>query len=168
MNNLGLARAKNGQPGEGEREVERGKEIRERLLAEQPVNIDYRADLARSYYHLAQIHTLSNAADKAKADIRMAQELYSSIPPKGPEDIYFQACLKALHAGLQMSGKADSELTSAARADRDREAGEAVALLKLAVAAGYSNPSRYRTDAPLDSLRARPDFQELLNSLGRP
>jgi hypothetical protein len=166
LNNLGLSMAVNGQPSEGEREVERGKEIRERLLAEQPVNLDYRADLARSYYHLARIHLLSNAAEKAKADIRMAQELYSTIPPKGPEDIYFQAGMKALHAGLQTVGKADSELTAAARADRDREAGEAVALLKQAVAAGYSNPSRYRTDAPLNSLRTRPDFSGAAQVVG--
>jgi hypothetical protein len=139
--------------------------MRELLMVGQPLNIDTRADLARSYYHLARIHVLPGATDKAQASIQKAEELYSSIPPKGPEDIYFRACMKALHAGLRTGGKADGELT-AARAERERDIGEAMGLLKQAVAAGYANFSRFKSDSPLDVLRPRPDFQELLQSLG--
>ena len=102
------------------------------------------------------------------ASIQKAEELYSGIPPKGPEDIYFQACMKALHAGLQAAGKADAALTPADRAEQQRLADEAMALLKKAALAGYANLSRYKNDGPLESLRSRPDFQELLKSLGRP
>jgi hypothetical protein len=53
-------------------------------------------------------------------------------------------------------------------AERRRDADEAMGLLKQAVAAGYGNPSRLRGDPPLESLRSRPDFQELLRSTARP
>ena len=112
LNNLGLARAKNGQLSEGLRDVERGKEIRERLLTGQPLNIDPRADLARSWYHLARIQVLSGAAAEAIASIRKAEELYAGIPPKAPEDIYFRACMKALHGGLLGANKAEQSLSA--------------------------------------------------------
>ena len=165
LNNLGLARAVAGKPVEGQRDVERGKKIRERLLSDQPLIIDHRADLARSHYHSARIHVLTGATDKAKESIRKAEELYAGIPPKGPEDIYFKACMKALQAGLIEAGKPDKEPE---RAARQRFADQAMELLKQSVAAGYANPSRFKNDSPLDSVRSRPDFQELLRSLGQP
>jgi eukaryotic-like serine/threonine-protein kinase len=167
LNNLGLARAKSGQLPEGLRDVERGKAMRERLLTGQPLNIDPRADLARSWYHLARIQVLSGAAAEAIASIRKAEELYAGIPPKGPEDIYFRAGMKALHGGLLGANKTEQALSASERSERQRLADEAMALLKQAVAAGYANASRFQNDRPLDSLRSRPDFQELLRSLGR-
>jgi len=168
LNNLGLARAKTGQLREGLRDVERGKEIRARLLTGQPLNIDPRADLARSWYHLARIQILSNSTADAIASIRKAEELYAGIPPKGPEDIYFRACMKALHGGLLGENKTERELSPSVRSERQQLANDAMALLKQAAAAGYANPSRFQHDAPLESLRSRPDFQELLRSLAQP
>ncbi len=168
LNNLGLARAKAGKPAEGRRDIERGKTIREQLLTGQPLNIDPRSDLARSYFHLAQVDVLAGAPAQALASIRRAEELYAGIPPKGPEDIYFQACMKAMHAGLVGGGKADQELSTADRAERTRDADLAVNLLKQAALAGYANPSRFKTTKSLDPLRPRPDFQELMRSIDRP
>jgi tetratricopeptide (TPR) repeat protein len=168
LNNLGLARAKSGQLREGLRDVERGKEIREQLLSGQPLNIDPRADLARSWYHLAQIQIQSGAAAEAIASINKAEDLYAGIPPKGPEDIYFRACMKALRARLTGANKRETELSALERSDRQHLADEAMALLKQAALAGYANPSRFKNDPPLEPLRSRPDFQELLQSLGRP
>ena len=142
--------------------------MRERLLTGQPLNIDPRADLARSWYHLARIQALSGAAAEAIASIRKAEELYAGIPPKAPEDIYFRACMKAVHGGLLGANKADQALSADERSERQRLADEAMTLLKQAVSAGYSNKSRFQKDPPLESLRSRPDFQELLRSLGRP
>ena len=164
LNNLGLARAVAGKLVEGQRDVERGKKIRERLLSNQPLIIDRRADLARSYYHSARIQILTRATDKARESIRQAEELYAGIPPKAPEDIYFQACMKALQAGLIEAGKPEGEPE---RAERQRRADQAMELLKQSVAAGYAYTSRFKKYSPLDSLRSRPDFQDLLRSLGQ-
>jgi serine/threonine-protein kinase len=168
LNNLGLAKVRTGKLVEGQHDVERGQAIRERLLADQPLNIERRADLARSSYHLARIQVLMGAVADAIGSIRKAEELYAGIPPKGPEDIYFRACMKALLAGLLGAGKAEGEVSPADRAERQRVADEAVGLLKQAVGAGYANPSRLKNDPPLESLHSRPDFQELLRSLRRP
>ncbi len=168
LNNLGLARAKAGNLAEGRRDIERGKSIREQLLTGQPLNIDPRADLARSCYHLAKVDVLAGAPAQAIASIRRAEELYAGIPPKGPEDIYFQGCMKAIHAGLVGGGKPDQELSPAERTERTRDAEEALKLLKQAALAGYANPSRFKSDASLDPLRSRPDFQELIRSFGQP
>jgi tetratricopeptide (TPR) repeat protein len=164
LNNLGLARAKNGQLNEGLRDVERGKEMRERLLSGQPLNIDPRADLARSCYHLARIQILSGAADKAIASIRKAEELYAGIPPKGPEDIYFRAGMKALQGGLLGANKAERELSASERSERLRLADEAMALLKQAVAAGYANQSRFKKQTPPSRLNRRGRSREGLSS----
>ena len=164
LNNLGLARAANGQLSDGLRDVERGREIRERLYSGMPLNIDFRSDLARSWYHRARIQILMKAADEATASIRKSEELYADIPPKGPEDIYFRAGMKALHAGLLGANKAE---TAAQSSERQHLADEAMALLKQAVHAGYANPSRFKNDPAIESLRSRPDFQELLRSLSR-
>jgi serine/threonine-protein kinase len=168
LNNLGLARAAAGRTVEGRRDIERGKAIRERLLAEQPLNIERRADLARSDFHLARVQVLSGQAAEARGSIRQAEELYTGIPPKGPEDIYFQACMKALGAGLVGAGRLERELSPAERDERRKDADEAMVLLKRAIAAGYSNPARLTKDPSLESLRSRPDFQELLRSTARP
>ncbi len=168
LNNLGLARAKSGQLREGLRDVERGKAIREQLLSGQPLNIDPRADLARSCYHLARIQILSGATAEAIASIKKAEDLYAGIPPKGPEDIYFRACMKALRTGLTGANKPEPKISASERSERQRFADEAMALLKQAAAAGYANPSRFTNDSPLEPLRSRPDFQELLQSLTKP
>ena len=168
LNNVGLARAIAGKPAEGRIEVQRGKEIRERLLADQPLNVYSRADLARSHYHLARIEILDGKTTEALGNIKKAKELYTGIPPKDPEDLYFQACLKAMHSGLLRADKPDSELSPTQLAERQRFADEATGLLKQAIEAGYRNPNHYKNDPALETLRSRTDFKELLQSLDRP
>jgi serine/threonine-protein kinase len=167
LNNYGLAQAQGGKLIEGERAVERGREIRERLSADQPLNIESRADLARSYYHLARVQLLSGNSTKAIQSVRKAEELYTGIPPKGPEDIYFQAGLKALRITALGAGKSTADMSVAELKEQKTAADEAMALLKKAALAGYSNPVRIKNDPPLESLRSRADFQELIGSLGK-
>jgi eukaryotic-like serine/threonine-protein kinase len=168
LNNLGLAKALTGKLHDGRSDIDQGKKIRERLLADQPLNIEYRSDLARSYYHLARLNVLAGAIADAIASIRKSEELYTGIPPKGPEDIYFKGCIKALECGLVGKGKKAQELSPAERGERQRFALEAIALLREAAAAGFSNPSHFKNDPALEPLRSRQDFQELLQSLGKP
>src|SRR5262249_49174444 len=76
LNNVGLAKARLGRADEGRRDVERGLKIRDELLADQPLNIEYRADLARSYFHLAVVQASAGASSDALPSIRKAEELY--------------------------------------------------------------------------------------------
>jgi hypothetical protein len=100
-------------------------------------------------------------------DIEKAEALYTGIPPKEPEDVYFKACLKAMRSSLIGTGQAGESLTDEQRAARQQAADEAMKLLREAVAAGYTNPDRYANDPTLASLRTRPDFQTMLQSLRR-
>jgi serine/threonine-protein kinase len=167
LNNLGLARARNGQLQDGLRDIERGKDIREQLLSSLPMSIDARADLARSWFHRAQIQILMKSAADALASIRKAEEMYAEIPPKAPEDIFFRACMKAMHAQLLGANKLGTELSPSDRVERQHLEDEGMALIKQAVVAGYANPSRFKSHPALESLRSRPDFKELLRSLDR-
>jgi serine/threonine-protein kinase len=167
LNNLGLELARFGRIAEGQRTVERGLKIRDELLAGQPLNIEYRSDLARSHFHLALIQALAGTPGEALRSIRKADELYTGIPPKAPEDIYFQACLKAMRAGLLGDGTAEPNLTADERTQQRRAADEAMERLGKAIAAGYCNVPLLTNDPPLAPLRSRPDFQDLLRSIER-
>jgi tetratricopeptide (TPR) repeat protein len=148
LNNLGLELARSGRIAEGQRTVERGLKLRAELLADQPLNGDYRSDLARSYFHLAMVQVRSVVPTAALASIAKADELCAGVPPKGPEDIYFQACLKAVRAGLSEGGKPESALTPDQRGEQRRFADEAMTRLKQAVAAGYRPATLFRSDPP--------------------
>src|SRR5262249_40895385 len=158
VNNLGLELARSGRIAEGQRTVERGLMLRAELLADQPLNIEYWSALARSYFHLAMVQVRAVAPTAALASIAKANERYAGVPPKGPEDIYFQVCLKAMRAGLSEGGKPESALTPDQRGERRRVADEAMTRLKQAVAAGYRPATLFRNDPPLDPPPAPPHF----------
>jgi serine/threonine-protein kinase len=168
LNNLGLAKAKIGKLEEGRRDVEQGMQARQELYNDQPLNIGYQSDLARSAYHLAQIQILAHELVPAVTSMEKAEELYKGIPPKEPEDLYFQACMKSTRAGLVGNGQDEKTLSPADQSDRKRLADEALAVLRQAASQGYSNATRFRLDPALAPLRSRPEFEELLRSLERP
>ncbi len=53
-------------------------------------------------------------------------------------------------------------------AEGEAESNSAIRLLRKAVAGGFSEAPRYRTETALDPLRARPDFQLLMMDLAMP
>jgi hypothetical protein len=73
---------------------------------------------------------------------------------KGPADLYTAACGHALCVPL-----ADKPQT------KDKYAARSVELLRKAVAKGYKDAAQMKTDADLDALRQRDDFQKLLADL---
>ena len=165
LNNLGLAQTRAGASDEGFGNLDRARAIREKFLADQPLNIDYRSDLARSFFHLALAKQATGSRAEALQDIAKAEELYDGIPPKGPEDAYFQGCLKAMRAELIGGGKPDAELSAVERDERLREAIAGIQRLEQAVAMGYRNPALYRNDPALAALRPLPEFEDLVRSL---
>jgi serine/threonine-protein kinase len=165
LNNLGLCLCLMGKPEEGRQILERGRKIREQLLSDQPLNIDFRGDLARSEYHLTLADLLAKRPQDALIHLRKAEELYTGVPPKAPEDWYYQACLLSVQASLVGNGQPEAKLTPAERDERSRTANAAMKQLREAVAHGYRNHIAMKNDFTLDGLRSRPDFQELIRSL---
>jgi hypothetical protein len=80
LNNVGLARAVAGKLGEGQRNIERSTEIRERIVSASPQHRAPRRPRPR-LLSLGQDPRPERSADKAKESIRKAEELYAGIPP---------------------------------------------------------------------------------------
>lgn len=158
LNNLGLAQASTGAFEAARTTLERGRQLREALRADQPANIEYQADLARSFYQMAHLEALDHPQPEAREAIRKAEELDTGIPTKGPEDISFLACLKAMRAVLDRAAPSDA---GPAAAD------EAVQLLQPAAAQGHGNQLRLRNEPALTMLHERPDFKNWLDTLDR-
>jgi hypothetical protein len=69
--------------------------------------------------------------------------------------------MRAVTAAVVRASDKSESATRAAAAEAD----QAMAWLKQAVAAGYSNIENMKTDKDLDSLRERMDFRRLLAAL---
>jgi tetratricopeptide (TPR) repeat protein len=112
---------------------------------------------------LRRVGLLDYAAGRfaeAAAANRRAITLYEGLPNLPPFNVFELACCRALQAGL--AGKDGSGVPADAGA---AEAAKAMDLLRKAVAAGYRNLHDLRTDAGLEPLRQRDDFQQLLADL---
>jgi len=121
------------------------------------------AYLADSFLELGRLQESGDrpaeAADSYREAIAMLKRL--STPSEG--DLYNLACSHALLGRLAL--RHGSGLTAA---DGRAEADRAMHWLLKAIAAGYQDLSRIRTDPGLAVLHARPDFQLLLLDLAFP
>jgi serine/threonine protein kinase len=102
----------------------------------------------RTRLRLTRALALAKAGEPAKA-LFAADEL-SSSEKLGSRELYDLSCVCAIAAAKIPA------------ADADRHAARAVVLLRQAFASGYSNVTHMLQDADLDSLRARPDYIDLL------
>jgi eukaryotic-like serine/threonine-protein kinase len=94
---------------------------------------------------------------------RDAIEILEGLANPSPGDLYDIACCQSLLAGAAV--EAGSGLTVAAgRAEADK----AMERLRRVIAAGWSQAAWMRTDADLDPIRSRPDFQLLMMDLAFP
>jgi hypothetical protein len=98
----------------------------------------------------------------ATGDVRRSLELYESLPSPG-EAWYGMACCHAALAGLARSAG-----SGVPRASGPTEADRAMEDLRRAVATGSAEFDVFRTEAALDPLRGRDDFQLLLLDLAFP
>jgi tRNA A-37 threonylcarbamoyl transferase component Bud32 len=98
----------------------------------------------------------------ASGDVRKSLELYESLPSPG-EAWYGTACCHAALAGLARSAGSGVPIASS-----PTEADRAMEDLRRAVATGSAEFDVFRTEAALDPLRGRDDFQLLLLDLAFP
>jgi tetratricopeptide (TPR) repeat protein len=134
--------------------------IREKLCQAHPAHVFMRGERAESHAVLGRVQRREGRPAEAAASFRSARDGMGQLPTFSARNHYNLACYHAMLAGVA------AEEGSGVAADEAKEAAErAVAALRQAVAAGYSNVFQLRTDASLDALRPREDFRELVKVL---
>jgi tetratricopeptide (TPR) repeat protein len=142
---------------------ERALAIREPLVAAHPELPGFRAGLGETYLRLGQVRFATTNLAGAAAAWKRALTHYEGTETLNGESTFFRACCHAGMAGL--AGRPASSVSAVEGVD---EADKAMVLLRQAVTLGYRNPSAYRTESALDSLRNRPDFRVLVMDLAFP
>src|SRR5262249_21949188 len=111
----------------------------------------YRTRLSTHYAALAEVERQRGRLDEAAAAARKRLDLW----PGHADELYLVACDLALTAAAGEQGR------------RDRHSALALAVLRQAIAAGFRDAKKARTDPALKALRSRPDFPALLADLER-
>jgi serine/threonine protein kinase/Flp pilus assembly protein TadD len=98
-------------------------------------------------------------ADEALRTLREAREAIERCPRGTAEELYACGSLRSFYA--QRLKECRPDLPEDVRRERDEVLDEAMLFLAQAVAAGYSNADRFRTDQRLYPLRDRDQFKAL-------
>jgi tetratricopeptide (TPR) repeat protein len=121
-----------------------------RLAAQQKIDPKLISDLLE-----LRVRHFAKAADAPAC--RATADIWEKLNRSDAESFYFAARLRAVAASVV----GQDPQTAAG------EANLAMAWLEKAVAAGYQNSERLKTDADLNSLRSRDDFKALLSRLAQ-
>jgi serine/threonine protein kinase len=92
------------------------------------------------------------------AGCRQTAEMWENLKRTDADSLYRAACVRAVTAAVV---RAADTFGDGGR-EADAEADQAMAWLKQAVAAGYSNAAHLKQDRDLDALRGRADFLKLV------
>jgi serine/threonine-protein kinase len=160
LNNIGEEQTKAGQLTEAIATCEQARGIHQVLVTAYPTVTDYKNGLAFSLSSLGRAQQRAARDAAAVATLRQAIALRGELPTLSLEARYDLACDQALLATLA-KGKA-SGLTAA---EGQAAADISLETLRQAVASGYANLARLRTDTDLDVLRSRPEFEKLLKDI---
>jgi serine/threonine-protein kinase len=160
LNNLALRHRARGQLAEAHALLERALARQQQALALSPGNGKFLASLRTHYYNLLGVHLdrkdHAAAATTAAALVRAQPEHPGALAEAG-----------AALAGCAALVSADATLPAARRTATARShADEAVALLRRAVAAGFSDWEALVSEERWASLRGRADFDRLVGLLG--
>jgi tetratricopeptide (TPR) repeat protein len=160
LNNIGEEQTKARQLPEAIATCEQARDIHQALVTAHPAVTDFKNGLAFSLSSLGRAQQRAGRDAAAVASLRRTIALRGELPTLSLEARYDLACNQALLATLA-KGKA-SGLTAA---EGETAADTSLETLRQAVAAGYANLARLRTDTDLDVLRSRPEFQKLLKDV---
>jgi tetratricopeptide (TPR) repeat protein len=134
--------------------------VRQRLSDAQPAVTWMQEDLADCLSALGAVQRRAGQPSEAVASFRRAIALVERLPTLSVRNHYNLCRYQALLAGVA------TEAGSGLKADDGAAAAErAMAALRQAVAAGYSNVAQLRTEGSLDALRPREDFRQLMKEL---
>jgi serine/threonine-protein kinase len=160
LNNIGEEQTKAGQLPEAIATCERARDIHQALVTAHPTVTDYKNGLAFSLSSLGRAQQRAGRDAAAVASLRRTIALRGELPTLSLEARYDLTCNQALLATL-----AQDKASGLTAAEGQAAADQSLETLRQAVAAGYANLARLRTDTDLDVLRSRPEFQKLLKDV---
>ena len=147
--------------------------VLDRLLLEQPDSPSYPIELSTTHQLIGRVLAQSGKYADALESFQRAVDLLEGRPDLDAASLYNLASTLSLSFAL-IGAKVgspppdDDKLAPADKLRRRLYADRAVALLRQAVAKGFTQLEVYRTDPALDPLRSREDFQKLLADLAAP
>jgi eukaryotic-like serine/threonine-protein kinase len=155
MHNLACARYLMGQRAEGLKLYEEAIALRKaKFGANHPATVTCIMEMSALRFRDSQ--KTGNAEDCRKI-VASCEDLRTT----DPNWLYNLACYRAVTAALQHADHKTPRSQELAKADADR----AMDWLKKAVAAGYKDVAKIKTDKDLDTLRERSDFRQLLEGM---
>jgi tetratricopeptide (TPR) repeat protein len=160
LERIGLVLAASQKPTESLRACQEALAIREKLTKTQPTHLLMQGLLAESHCVLGRVQRRAGRPAEAAASFRSASAILEHLPTLTPRDHYNLACCHA-----QLAAVAANAGSGVMAAEGKSEAEGAMAALRQAVAAGFNAVGRLRSDASLDALRSREDFQKLVKEL---
>ena len=138
----------------------------EELNREFPRVTEYLGDLANTRLDLVRLYAGTGRRGEAESALRSALEIREALPVTSPEDLYTEA---RAHARFDATfGREPAGARPGVPDGRGDHADRAMAALRRALDAGFSDAAQLRADHDLDSLRSRPDFRALLMDLDLP
>jgi serine/threonine-protein kinase len=159
-----LASVRRGAGDPGWRQlIERSLAIHEALVRERPNEFLYLSALVDRASLLAIEQAAGGRLDEALASIRKAEQALERFPNAPPVALYNLACAYA-----RCSAAARPGVEGPSPAECEGYADRAMAVLRRAITAGFTDVAFIRRDMDLDALRPRRDFQELLMDLSFP
>jgi tetratricopeptide (TPR) repeat protein len=128
-----------------------------------PPGSKHRQSLADRLRRAGAVLAAGGRPGEAVAALRESVAFFAGLASPTAGDLYTLACIQSLLSG--MAGHADSGLT----AEQARAAADAaIAALRRAWAAGWTNVAWMRRDTDLDPIRSRADYRLLLMDMDFP
>jgi hypothetical protein len=157
---LAELQAQAGGPMEAQSILEKAVKILEEIARAQPANFEFQRFLASAFAVQSRQQNQNGDAVSALRSAKKAVSLVEGKLVRGESAyLYDLACHQALCSSLANLGKTGSA------AESDRHAAAGMEALQRAFAAGYEDVYKLKTDRALAPLRARANFQKLLQYL---
>jgi tetratricopeptide (TPR) repeat protein len=161
LDDVGVLQSETGHAAEALDWFRRALAIREQLAREHPTVTNYQSDLADSLNNIGTLLKDMGHAAKALESYRVALAIRERLVRENPTvtkyqsdlagGLYSVACVRAIQARATTDP-----------AEAKKHADDAMAALRRAVAAGWSDWKHASGNEDLNALRGRADFQELL------
>ncbi len=167
----GQLRAQQGEVTLAMRLAGQARDVLERLVNQHPKDLIFQVHLSQCHGFIGRLLSRSRRFNEALRSLQRAVDLLESLPQLDPANSYQLAVNLALCVSLIGAGPAaappddEAELSPTDRLRRQVYGTRAVSALNRAVAEGFASLAVCQSDADLDSLRDRPDFQKLLKEL---